>query len=166
MKLILFRHGLAMEREESGKLQMDDSMRPLVNKGREKTARIAKILSEEHAKVPLLVSSPLLRAQQTADIISGQIRCERYVECMELVPEAPPQAFARWLKSEAQQASAIIAVGHEPQLSTFASWCLSGDQESYIDLKKSGVICLDIENFEAVGPKAAVLKWILHPKFF
>lgn len=165
MKLYLFRHGLAMDRQVAVDQKMDDSLRPLVEKGRDRTKKVCKSLREHLPPINLLVSSPLVRAQETADIISDNVACTRYLESSELVPEAPPQAFARWLKSEASQATAVMAVGHEPQLSSFASWVLSGDDESFIDLKKSGVICLEVESFESVGPGSALLKWVLNPKF-
>src|SRR5690606_5997861 len=91
---------------------------------------------------------------------------ERTCEASELVPEAPPQAFARWLQNSAPRATSVLAVGHEPQLSVFASWCLAGASESFIDLKKSGAICLEIESFDAIAPGRATLKWILGPKIY
>lgn len=165
MRILLFRHGLAMERDEAQKKKIDDSMRPLVEKGKARTLKIAKLLKEHEPRFDLLISSPLLRAQQTADVLSRVFSYARYAESFELIPETPPQAFARWLKSEAPQATSILVVGHEPQLSCFASWCLSGADDSYIDLKKSGVICLEVESPESLGPKCAQLKWMIHPKF-
>ena len=165
MKLILFRHGLAMDREVSAAKKLDDTLRPLTKKGVEKTLKMAHHLNELLlGDVQVLVSSPLIRAQQTAEVIAGVIQCERYLESTELVPSAPPQAFANWLKSHAPNATSVIAVGHEPQLSVFASWILSGLTDSFFDLKKSGVIILDLESFDQVGPRAAQLQLTLSPK--
>lgn len=164
MRIVLFRHGLAVDRDEAQKKKIDDAMRPLVEKGKIKSLKVAKLLKAYEPRFDLLVSSPLLRAQQTADVVSRVLTYGRYAESFELAPETPPHAFARWLQSEASQCSSVLVVGHEPQLSSFASWCLAGTDDSFIDLKKSGVICLNLESAEAVGPKCAELKWMIHPK--
>lgn len=166
MKLILFRHGLAMEREDSFALKLDDTMRPLVDRGRDRTRKMAKALKPLIGEASVLATSPLLRAVQTAEILADVIKFEKTVEVTELVPEAPPQAFARWLQTSFPRATTIVAVGHEPQLSVFASWCLAGANESFIELKKSGAICLEIESFDSLGPGLANLKWALGPKIF
>lgn len=164
MKLILFRHGLAVEREISLAGPKDDSLRPLVEKGRERSRKMAKALSELIGDVDLIVTSPLLRAVQTTEIVCGLIKAQKVVEISELVPEAPPQAFARWLQASAARATSVIAIGHEPQLSAFASWVLAGRNESFIELKKSGFISLEIESFDSIGPNVAELKAVVAPK--
>ncbi|MBX3018972.1 MAG: histidine phosphatase family protein [Bdellovibrionaceae bacterium] len=166
MKLILFRHGLAMERDDSFALKLDDSMRPLVEKGKDRTRKMAKALKPILGDVSVLATSPLLRAVQTSEILTGVMRFEQSFEVTELVPEAPPQAFARWLQTSVPRATSVVAVGHEPQLSVFASWCLAGANESFIDLKKSGAICLEVESFDSLAPGLAELKWVLSPKVF
>lgn len=164
MKLFLFRHGLAVEREVFLMQKKDDTLRPLVDKGREKTRRVARILKEQGVEISLLVTSPYVRAQQTADILKDILKPTRFAESVDLVPSAPPMAFAQWLKLHAKDALSVMAVGHEPQLSVLASWLLGGQMESFIDLKKSGVLCLELESFETAGPRAADLKWLLSSK--
>ena len=166
MKLILFRHGLAVEREVFMMQKKDDALRPLVEKGRERTRKMAKILKQQVPAVDLLVTSPYVRAQQTASILQETIKAKSIAESVDLVPSAPPMAFAQWMKMHAKNALTIVAVGHEPQLSVLATWLLSGQVDSFIDLKKSGAICLDLENFETAGPRTAELKWIVSSKNF
>jgi phosphohistidine phosphatase len=164
MKLILFRHGLAVDREIFIEKKMADGLRPLTEKGKDKTRKTAKSLLAQIGETQALVSSPLVRAQQTAEIIGEILPYDRYFECSELVPEAPPQAFANWLKSHVPNATSVVAVGHEPQMSVFASWLLSGLTTSFLDLKKSGMIALEVESFEHLGPRSAELRWLLNPK--
>ncbi|GIL16436.1 MAG: phosphohistidine phosphatase SixA [Oligoflexia bacterium] len=166
MKLILFRHGLAVEREAFFLKNPDDSQRPLVPKGRARTRMMGQILQKRLAKVDMVVTSPYLRSLETAKILGQILKPTSFHESVELIPSGPPQAFAAWLKSKAGAATTIVAVGHEPQLSLFATWSLSGYLESFIELKKSGAICLAVENFEEYGPKSAELKWHLQPQFF
>lgn len=164
MKLILFRHGAAVDREVFIEQKKQDALRPLTPKGREKTLDMAEHLEMLMDSPDLLVCSPLLRAQETAAVIHETWPAGRLAECPELVPDAPPQAFANWLKTHANQARSVLAVGHEPQLSVFASWLLAGSVDSFLDLKKSGVIVLDIESFDRLGPRTAELKFFLNPK--
>ena len=166
MKLILCRHGLAVEREDYITKDIDDSLRPLVEKGRTRSKEAAKFLREHIENIDLIVSSPFVRAMQTAEILQNILQSSEIVESIELVPSAPPQAFAQWLHHHAKTALTIAAVGHEPQLSVFATWCLSGGTNSFVDLKKSGMICLEVESFEELGPKSANLKWVVQPKLF
>lgn len=164
MKLVIFRHGLAMERDEALQKKIQDGQRPLVEKGRERTKKVARFLKAQEEEFEVLLYSPLLRAKQTAEIIQEILGIKKAIEVMELVPDAPPESFAKWLQSSIPQVTKVIVVGHEPQLSVFATWCLSGDRESFFDLKKSGVIGLEIESFSEISSGTAELKWLLHPK--
>lgn len=164
MKLILFRHGLAVDRNEYfGK---DDGLRPLVPKGKERTKLCGQKIKNWLENVDMIVSSPLMRAQQTAEILHDIFNQAKTLEAPELAPARSPAAFAQWLRLHAKKTNQIIAVGHEPHLSTFASWCLAGSQKTFIDLKKSGVICLEFESLEDINAGSALLKWVIHPKMF
>lgn len=164
MRLILFRHGLAMEREDWEKTSHDDSLRPLVEKGKAKTKEMGEVLHCWVPEVDMLVSSPYARAVQTANILKPLLKAPRVVESVELVPSAPPRAFCQWLQEQAAHAQTVVAVGHEPHLSSLASWLLSGHSESFIVLKKSGIIELEVESFEDLGPFAAELRCVVQPK--
>jgi phosphohistidine phosphatase len=165
MKLILCRHGLAIKREEAMEKKMEDSLRPLVDKGYRKTEKLAEFIAKHEPDVQMIASSPFVRAMQTAEILFQQFRVQDIYECVELVPSAPPQAFAQWLKAKAKTKTCVMAVGHEPQLSVFASWLLSGKTDSFIDLKKSGAICIEVESVEDVYAACGALRWVLPPKF-
>ncbi len=164
MKLILFRHGLALDRQDSMAMKMEDSLRPLIARGRERTLKMAKAIKKMELSIDMIVSSPFVRAKETAEILFEVCKSEAIHECTELVPSAPPMAFAQWLKNSAKRATCVLAVGHEPQLSIFASWAIAGTTTSIIDLKKSGMICLEIESFDDLSARSAILKWVLQPK--
>jgi len=164
VKLILFRHGLAVDRDAALADKMEDFRRPLIAKGRERTEKMAKLLKGFELEIDLLVTSPLVRAMQTAEIVFPVTKSKDIHECAELVPSAPPQAFAQWLRTHSKNRTCVMAVGHEPQLSVFASWALSGLTTSFIELKKSGTICLEFESLEDVTARSAELLWVLSPK--
>ncbi len=163
MDLLLFRHGLAEDRDEFKKKNLDDRLRPLTLKGRKRTQKMAIHLRTEYPSVDLLVTSPLTRARQTAEIIS-QIYFDSVVtEAPDLAPDAPVPTFLKWIKSHGKEAKRVVAVGHEPHLSRFASWCLTGQEESILQLKKSGVAGLYIPSPAKFEAGTAKLLWLLQP---
>jgi phosphohistidine phosphatase len=164
MKLILFRHGVALDRDEAEKMKISEELRPLIGIGRKKTEKVAKALLEIEPEIDMLVTSPLVRALETAKIASKILLQRNIHQCPELIPSAPPMAFSNWLKANAGTAKCLVAFGHEPHLSVLGSWLLAGTTTSFIDLKKSGVLCLELESFDEVGPKSATLKYLLTPK--
>jgi phosphohistidine phosphatase len=166
MKLILVRHGLAAERELFERQNKDESQRPLVIKGRKRSQVMAVELKSWIQDVDLLVSSPYLRAKQTAELFRQSLVPKKYFESIELIPSAPPMAFAGWLRSNAALATKVVVVGHSPQLDLFASWCLSGRLESFIEIKKSGILGLEIESFHDFKPGHAELRFLVSPKMF
>lgn len=164
MKLILLRHGTALDRDEAEKASISDLERPLIEKGKKRTKQMIEHLRLFENEIQSIVTSPLLRARQTAEIAADLLGLEVKYQAQELHPGGSPMAFANWLKKEIITESCVLAVGHEPQLSTFASWCLSGELETFIELKKSGVICLEFESFQNIGPGRSMLSYCLQPK--
>lgn len=164
MKLVLCRHGQAMEREDFAAQKKDDALRPLVQKGRERTKDVGKFLKKWNPDFDFIVTSPYLRAKQTAEILATALQISNVFEAAELVPLAQASAFAQWLKVHADESFSVLAIGHEPHLSTFASWCLVGGSESFIDLKKSGLITLDINSFVDIHQGSAKLEFLIGPK--
>lgn len=128
--------------------------------------KVAIRLHDLIGEADLIVSSPYVRAQHTAEILS-QVFFETPVQtAAELVPHSPPAAFVRWLQAHARDHRKILAVGHEPQLSLFGSYILAGVNESVLDLKKSGVACFEVGPAEEIGPACAELKWLVPPKIW
>lgn len=164
MKLILFRHAIAMDREEAAKMKIADPDRPLIPKGKAKLLEMVKWLKKNEAQVDLIVTSPYRRAQQTTEEILKAYKIKSAAVCAEVTPEDPPQAFAEWLKQYAKSSRTICLVGHEPHLSRLASWALSGQVESFIELKKSGALCLEVDELKQLGPRSGRLKWMVSPK--
>ncbi len=166
MKLILARHGLAVEKEIFQRQNRDDARRPLVLKGRRRTLLMARKLRGSLEQLDMVVTSPYLRAKQTAFIFQREFGIKKAVEVMELIPSAPPTAFAQWLKTNAALSKNILAVGHEPQLSLFASWVLAGQGKSFIELKKAGILGLEVESLQDVRPAEGRLEFLVMAKMF
>ena len=126
MKLLLLRHAIAEEQEDFARTGKDDRLRPLTDEGRKKMKQGAKGLRKVLPEIDLLATSPLTRAAQTAAIVDSVYGGLSEVEIAELSPEATPTDFLRWLRK--QKAETLVAVGHEPSISLFLSWLLTGTE--------------------------------------
>jgi phosphohistidine phosphatase len=164
VELILMRHGLAEDREEFAKKNLEDSQRPLTMKGRKRTQKVAMQLRDWFEDIDLIVSSPFTRARQTAELVSQIFIDTKVVEAAELVPSSPPQAFKRWLRSHGDEHERVMAVGHEPQLSILASFLMADQLEPLLEIKKGGVLCLKIASFKNIAPGTAKLLWLIQPR--
>lgn len=165
MELILMRHGIAEDRAEFAKKNLEDHLRPLTLKGRRRCQQVSMRLRDWMDDIELIVSSPFTRARQTAEIASQIFMETKVIEAAELVPSSPPQAFCRWLNAHGDEHQKILAVGHEPHLSTLASFLLAGRQESILELKKGGLLSLKLSSFRTAVPNSAELLWLIPPRF-
>ncbi len=166
VQLILIRHSLAQERDEfQKKAKMDDAFRPLTMKGRKRLQNISGFMKKRWVKqLDLVISSPYTRARQSAEIISQVYDELKIVECAELVPQSPPQAFVKWIKSQNFKGSSFAIVGHEPNLSLLATYLLAGNEYAFLEFKKAGLMCLEVDMLKGLGPSSAKLQWLIAPK--
>ncbi len=158
MELLVIRHGIAADRES---FAGDDEARPLTEPGRRRMRDVARGLRRMVSALDLVCTSPLVRARQTADIVSAAFGDAPVVEWATLAPAAGPEAVARSLGD--QQAGAVLAlVGHEPDLSDLCTWLCAGVSRPILDLKKGAACLLALD--EGVGPGRARLRWALPPR--
>lgn len=153
------RHGPAIERDE---WRGDDDSRPLSPEGLEKTRDAARGLINVSPVIPQLVaSSPKRRAVQTAEFVCG-VRWPKPKPQLELWPELASDHFSAWLERlRASQATSVLLVGHEPDLSRFASLVLALDADAVrLDFKKASVLALELD--PATG--RATLQWMALPR--
>jgi phosphohistidine phosphatase len=163
MILYLVRHGIAEDRIKFGLKINNDKLRPLTVDGRKKFAKGFHHLKKLFGRVDLIVASPLLRAQQTAKIISADYSQTKFKTSTVLRPDAEPSEFCKWLEVNMKNNDTkVVVVGHEPQLSILAGWLLFGFRKSRIKIKKGG--CLAIEIIGNVGSESGVLLWAVTPK--
>jgi len=123
--------------------------------------KIARGLSRLVPELDAILTSPFLRAVQTAKALARFYpRAE-----LERAPELEPggdfqELLARIDKMERHETLGLV--GHEPFLTRFAGWLLTGEKLSFIDLGKGGAFLLDLEETAREG--GAVLEWSLGPK--
>lgn len=154
MQLLVIRHAIAVEAEANS----PDAERALTDKGRRRMKEIAAGLLSLVPELDVIASSKLVRARETAAIVAQNYRLDP-IFIDELAPGAPLGRLLEWLAVE--RASTVAMVGHEPGLSTFASWLISARPESHLVLKKGGACLLEFAG--RVDPGAATLHWLLTP---
>lgn len=162
MNLFILRHGIAVERDPSS--FPDDSRRPLTLKGEDRIKLVCDAIQGLDVCFDQILSSPFLRARQTADIVASELDL-RNVLCFrdELRPGGDFKAIIRQINLLRPAPENVLLVGHEPDLSHLISQLISGQGEVSIDLKKGGFAKLEIK--ERLRPaRCATLNWLLTPK--
>jgi phosphohistidine phosphatase len=137
--LYLVRHAIAAER---GRQWPDDAKRPLTHKGAARMRQIVMGLRELGVEFDLVLTSPLVRARQTAELLIAGARSKPPLEQTDaLAPGEPPVKIAAMLAKHSGRCS-IALVGHEPDLGELAAW-LVGAREPF-EMKKGGVCRIDV----------------------
>jgi len=158
MDCVLFRHGIAAERDE---WEASDADRPLTERGAKRVAQAAAGLSRLDVQPTYILSSPLVRAIETAKIAHSSLRVRTAVRIVdELLPDAPPNRLLSILH-EIPPESCVLCIGHEPHLGMVASVLLSGRTSASFPLKKAGAC--QIELSALVKPGQGLLRWWLTP---
>jgi phosphohistidine phosphatase len=108
-----------------------------------------------------IVSSPLVRARQTAEILREVVSPHRKIDiCEHLVPSGSHADLLAYLNRLGAESVAIV--GHEPHLSSFTSHLLSGkDQVSFVEYKKGAAGFVTFSDGAAAG--TGTLEWLIQP---
>ncbi len=160
MKLYILRHG---EAAEHGDPRYRETERPLTEKGAQRTKQLAHALREQEIQFDRILSSPLTRARQTAEIVAK--RFEKPVELTDaLTPSGSMKALVEEIDRMRPLPSSVLLVGHEPYLSGFISLLCIGGPNLPLRLKKGSLCRLEIERLAA--DKCATLEWVIPPRLF
>lgn len=155
MDLYVLRHGIAAERDV--RRYPDDDLRPLTGKGIARMRREAAGMRALGLTPDAIVSSPLLRAMQTAEIARDALGAALSVS-EALVPGAHPALLLAELAGAYGDGDAALVVGHEPHLSRLVSFALTGSADQIVRLKKGGLCHLRLD-----GDGGGQLLWALTP---
>lgn len=157
VQLYLIRHGVAAERGDD---YPDDSKRPLTADGMSRLRKEAKALDALDVNIEAVISSPLVRTRQTAEIIvKGLKRRPSIVFSDALAPDGTPEAVVEELAKHATRSS-VALVGHEPNLGELAAHLIGARRP--LEFKKGGICRIDFEAFPPEG--AGSLRWFLPPR--
>lgn len=152
MKLVLVRHAAAVDRTS----EISEEMRYLTPEGRVFFRKTARTMLKNGVEPALVLTSPLIRAVQTADILAETLSyCGPLLVRNELKPGFGMHALEALLH-EYPSADELVLVGHEPDLSTIASFLMQ--LPGYFGLKKGGAVKVKIDPADL--PLSAEFKWL------
>jgi phosphohistidine phosphatase len=181
VELYLIRHGIAQERNPNIK----DEERELTAEGQQKTRKVAKRLQDLGLRFEVILTSPLVRSRQTAEILLSCSLSSQIEECSYLSPNGNIQDWLKELKQKQMFATdtKFAMIGHQPDLGEWAEILLWGktrggavltdisqspktipEKLPLLILKKAGIIGLKLpETGSPVG--RSQLFWLTPPKF-
>ena len=161
MNLYILRHGIAVEPGTPGYEQ--DADRPLTPEGERKLGQIAVAMEALGLTFDLILSSPYVRARQTAEIIAAAFSARKQLEFSNhLACGGDSKKLVEYLKRLQPLPENVMLVGHEPYLSGLISLLVAGNESCWVVLKKGGLCKLTTVSLKH-GPCAA-LEWLLTPK--
>lgn len=160
MLLLLIRHAHAGDHDPNQ--WPDDRDRPLTDKGRKTHRRVSRLLGKLDLVPGLVLTSPWIRAAQTAAIVVETLALpEPPVPCDALATEPDLTRLAEFT-SAAAPGSTVAMVGHSPWMEELASMLLAGSPTGVdIDFPKSGVIGIELDQ---LAQGAGQLQLFLRPK--
>ncbi|HVA24968.1 MAG TPA: histidine phosphatase family protein [Chloroflexota bacterium] len=156
MKLYVMRHGPAEDRGH-GVAEFDRQLTP---KGRDQTAAAARGLARLGLNASQIISSPLLRCLETAELAAAALASGQPPEPVDaLAAGASPGAILQAIR---YRPDGLLLVGHDPDLSQLVSYLLSSEPAPFIDFSKGGVVALESNGAPQAG--SCRLLWYLRRK--
>lgn len=155
MLLYLMRHGAAVDPSETS--VRSDAERTLTAEGRARIEKVARALEDVGVRPDLIVASPLVRAEQTAQLLARRFPKAKTRTSSHLSPGSDPKDLLD--EVAAAKAREVLCVGHAPHLDLTLAKACAGVEFPLCQLKKGGVACLDLE----VQSRRAALLWLVQP---
>ena len=159
MNLYILRHGKA---EPLGPEHPDDDARPLAARGVRRTKRGARGMVSQGVDVATLLSSPLTRARQTAEIVHSRLKINRKIVYCNALASGDVAGIVDAAHRNARHGD-VMLVGHEPTLSLLISLMSSGGDRAYVTLKPGGLCKLRLYGPPRLADCASI-EWLLTPK--
>jgi phosphohistidine phosphatase len=157
MDLYVLRHGKA---EPAGP-GIDDHARALTGKGKDEIARLAQWLSRREERVDLILTSPRRRALQTAEIVAGTLKIREKLHVSEILSSGFSAEMLSRELTAVKDPGNIMLVGHEPDLSSFVGYIISGEEGASIKMAKGGLA--RIRDYRPGEMPGGELTWLVSP---
>ncbi len=158
MILYVVRHGIAAPHGTPG---VAEDERPLTDEGIRKMNEVARGLKVLAVKPELILTSPLPRALQTARIVQETVDRNIALRTVECLSPAGSRADLYAELHRERKAASVMLVGHQPSLGEIAGEIAWGSADNYIELKKGGACCLEVEELRTVP--VGTLVWLATP---
>jgi phosphohistidine phosphatase len=158
MKLLIIRHAIATSRNES---DVPDEERPLTGRGRRRFRKAADGLARIVDRPQALLTSPLRRAVETAEIAAKAWGRIQPVEEPALAgSDLDTMLSAVRARAEAEDAT-VVLIGHEPSVSALVARLIGGTRAERLEFRKGGAALVDLSGAPAEGGR---LIWYLSPR--
>jgi phosphohistidine phosphatase len=160
MNILLIRHADAVPREGN---TLPDEERPLTEEGKTQCRTLAEALKRRGVDLGKVVTSPLLRARQTAEGLLehwSEPKPELLI-CNALAPEGKDKKRTRFIRG--LDTDRVTLIGHSPDLNEFAAW-LIGSRKSQVQLAKAGAALIECEAGPYKG--GGILAWLVTPVWY
>ncbi|MGO9637144.1 MAG: phosphohistidine phosphatase SixA [Terracidiphilus sp.] len=155
MNLYLMRHANAGLKRENSLL---DDKRALVKEGKEQCILMARTLNALKIQVDVIVSSPLKRALQTAQLVGTEMGYDARVEISQaLAPDASYADFQQMLAHYSGY-DGVLAVGHNPNVFQFLGRLITGNGGAAVRMRKGSVARIDLDRHPPL------LQWLIDPR--
>jgi phosphohistidine phosphatase len=155
MILFLMRHANAGTVRESPVL---DAKRGLIKEGKEQCMLMARVLGALKAQIDVIVSSPLKRARQTAQLVGTELGYDSQVEVSPALGLNASYADFQKLLAKYADREGILAVGHNPNVFQFLGRLVTGNGGAAIRMRKGSIACVRAD----LHPPR--LQWLLDPR--
>ena len=156
MNVIIMRHG------EASPYASKDEARQLTARGRSEVIAAVNARRESLALVERLIVSPFVRAQETAELVRGELGVTSMETCADLIPSADPRRLAQYLDQafSNEQSGPLMLVSHLPLVGDFTDW-LCGDVPGTNRFSTATVVSVE---FEVVAKGCGCVNWASHTR--
>ncbi len=159
MKAYIVRHGDAVDIGDTS-VETDDD-RFLSSKGEKRTAEIAQVLANMGCAPQRIVTSPLTRAVQTAEILARYVQTKKSLRTDDILgPGIDTDDVVEWIAT--LKLKSVMLVGHNPALVYLIAALVSKSGDAQVELKKSGACCVSFDRKVKRG--GGCIEWLLQPK--
>ncbi|MGA2641553.1 MAG: phosphohistidine phosphatase SixA [Spirochaetia bacterium] len=155
MELYFFRHGDAGAAEG---WKGSDAERPLSREGTVRTEKEAAAIALLRPTLDAILTSPLVRARQTAEIVAKILRRAKLLVVDERLKPGFGSAELKQILAEHRSLRGLLLVGHEPDFSRVISACTGGGR---VECKKGSLIRVDMDDPSTL---TGILVWLLPPR--
>jgi phosphohistidine phosphatase len=159
MNLYIIRHADA---GDAANWTGDDSLRPLTEHGRHQAKALGEALRKQGVALDAVLSSPYVRARETAELLVEGLGVPLEVRFSELLAAGALKRNQLALELAATNASSVAITGHDPDMPAFLGWLLGADPKHFF-LKKGGAACVQCRT---PSKGEAVLGWLVGPAWY
>ncbi len=155
MKLYLLRHATAVD------IASSDAARELTKEGREEARIAGAALAKLDAQIDHILTSPLVRAQQTAELAGKVLDFKGEIEVLAELENGHSTAELLRALRAVGKANGLVLVGHMPDLAGHLATLIGAEDAGNLTLGKGSVACVELETLRAGRGQ---LRWLMRQK--